>query len=85
MEVTELPDLYLQSNQAGGDCQFWALAQSLNAYSGVAAEEPRRHFSSLRLDLDFISNVDLRTLAYKMCLRFYCRTRSWTCICTNGN
>jgi hypothetical protein len=64
----ELPDLYLQSNQAGGDCQFWAFAQSLNAYSGVAVEQLRHHFSSLGLDLGFITNVDLRALAYKMFL-----------------
>lgn len=61
---TQFPDLVLLPNAANGDCQFWALAQALNGYTGSAKEELHARIRLLSLVPGEITAVQLRALAY---------------------
>ena len=64
----QFPDLVLQPNAANGDCQFWALAQAINGYTGCAKEELHARIRLLSLIPGEITAMQLRALAYSVFL-----------------
>jgi hypothetical protein len=62
------PMMFLQPNEARGDCQFHALAQALNGYRGSVQEQLQTHLNGLGLVLGAITGPMLRKLAYQMFL-----------------
>jgi len=59
-----IPGLLLLANEAGGDCQFLALAQSLNQYSGLELPRLRERLAAFGVEAGKVTGADLRVLAF---------------------
>ncbi len=66
---TAFPGFFLAPNPANGDCQFWALAQALNNYSGSRYAALKHRLRLLKLHPPNIIAEELRELAYLMFLK----------------